>query len=313
MKSRKRLTLNDWSRIPTVAPGDKTGGYETRQQFFEREAREEKERQEAPIREAQTELNRNLAKLNKQIAAAWSQPIPELVAALQRRDAALEDTLLSVPQGRCTRESTQKAAQKWNEGFAASPHALTELGQQRLTLYGLFAIATGYKMDTIEAWQTAFDRLRALNAFAANEITFDQSKVEPEPQPAPTLSAHDQLYVDMLDEMFPIAKEWAESLRQKFGYVITEADRELIFGTDSKSALAERRGLFYILNLNPLDRRSYDKIRRYMCDRGYWNSEQLLDADETFSRAIESETTPLSRLSGESRQTLVSSLNLLRR
>jgi len=311
-RKRQRLTLADWSSIPTTTPQNKSG-WESRQEFYERERREEEARRNAPILAAQAEVNRNLAALQKHTKKFWSQPVAAITEGMKTGDESAFDPALSVPEGPCTREATQKSFATWLEQLPSTPYTLSEDGQVRMILYGMYAVAKGgHDFGNVEAWDSAFQRLLQLEVFASGELSYDPTQVASEPE-ITTLSEREQIERDMWAEMYPLAKEWADSLRRNFGYEITKADREMIFGTDSKSAIPAKRGLFFVLNLNPLAHKSYDTIRKYLCDRMIWNPERLLTEDDKFQRAIEAETTPLSRMSGQSRQTLVSSLNLLRK
>src|SRR4051812_40146397 len=79
MKRKKsRLTLQDWGRIPSVAPKS-TPGYETLRQFQEREGREEQERREGPIRKLETTLNSALRENATNVAAFYSRSIEKLL------------------------------------------------------------------------------------------------------------------------------------------------------------------------------------------------------------------------------------------
>lgn len=314
MKKRlsQRIGLLDLGRLP-VTPVENKSGYESRTDFYAREKREAEERAMAPVLAVQAETEKAMRKLNKYIAQKWSASILELLDALNSKDPAAVDSLLPVEQGPCTKEAAQSAGAKWEQNFASSPYAFIGDGHKRMILYVLFAIANGYKMDTVEAFQAAFDRLLALNAFAPDELTYDQSKAPAETTPAKKLSEREQLENDMWMEAAPLYRAWLDSLYSGFkGFVPQQADLEYLFGTDTNSRDPQKRGWIWRSNLSPLSHQTYDKARRHMVATGRW-PESLLTEDEKFAQQLEKMPVALDRLPHDDRFTLISNLDRLRR
>jgi hypothetical protein len=314
-KKRKRLISPTGSNIPLVPVEIKNpNAPQSKKDFFEQEAREQRELAEKPLRDFQRVTTQLANEYFEVLRQFWSRDIPTLAKVLSRRQA-LEQTGccddIGLPKG--TRDET--AAGKATRAFiAALPSRGISLSDDGKTRYSMYVLAQIMGLDvsiTEESLQTMLDRFISVGAFRDGEVTVDRSKQPRNPEPpAPRVTLADieseadertsrrlaeQIYYD---ERQPMVRAWFESLLTQHNYSIS--------GDDIKRC----KQWFERNNKSFLTPQHFNECRRSNIFAGYW-PETMLTPDEVAARAIENGPA-LGTLGFNEKQRLLSEVKRLR-
>ena len=284
--------------------------YETPRQRIERELREEEaekiQRRTAPIVASET-----MARISAEgkIKRFWSQPMTTLAqvfdpngkrstwadALVPRndKDGQLDVNLGTFPT---TSSYTLEAALAAFENFKKTVTAKTGVclstqGEYRVFAFVMIQSDLQSADPAIEKmYFIALDRLRQLEAFADDELGYDENLrtelPELEPVAAPSLEEIDSSTPEgrerekhlvreaFRDENTPLFYEWCASLANGFGLYITDEQQ--------RAAIS----VFREYNFSPRDRRNYDRCRKILVRRGIFPS-TASTAEERLSETVE--------------------------
>lgn len=324
MSRRKRLTLADWSRIPTTTPENKSG-FESRKDFYEREAREERERQEAPVKQVLSQVNQTWAKLQKAVGAFWGQSISDLAVANLWQSQAGVDLGFSVPKTRDSYEIEvfQKAFESWFEKydgphqFALGTREKPNRGAGRLVWYAINqAMNNGQDMSNPAAFDAAHARLVELGSYGPDEIAYDPSKL-PAPQPAPEPAkpsleeisvsteagrrqAAEILNAEMTAEYQGMYDAWHSHLVRDYKHWLTPEQ------TDAAINWFRRNDG----NANMMCHEDWNRCRRFLVSQNILPG-HMLTPDERLSIQISQNPVETNRMAFDERRQLAADMNVL--
>jgi hypothetical protein len=276
---------------------------ETLQSFRHKFDFEEKQRTEAPIREAEARVSASLRQL-------INQDQPTLFVS---ESSFLAATAPQFEDGQCDgipvediKASIRRAFIEAEDEIAADGR-LTESGKQKLQNLSRCNLSTNWLQSS--AWVQAYRLLRC-----AGELSETDFIATPAPEQESTATFDDVLNAIpdtyegrkdaktlcdadyFLRQGKPILDEWIASLLSNFDFVPTEAEQKLAI------QFCIQRGLSF------LDRRTYDTVRKNMVARGLWPERCLTNADKA---ELLVESSPAQTY--DERQTLKHQLALLNR
>jgi hypothetical protein len=291
MKKRK-LTLNDWGRIPTVKVVDKPR--ETLKTFTEAYNREEEaKRQEkltAPFRKAQSELHAETREINRRVKAFYSLDLTEM-GGFPIGSAVVD--ILAIGFGNFPTRHTLRDTREENDIYRAfrkeleaQGTLLSEDGYRRLGSWISVQVGKGDIEPSAELWQCGLDRLTDLSCFKSGESNYQ----DPAPQPKPvtqskpglddllrTTSAESRSGREILiaavgrewsQDVCDMMLAWIESLKKNFDYD---------FPVDE---LAKKVGEYMVRwNFDPMAHKTYDQIRRAFVKLGYLPDNMLTESE----------------------------------
>jgi hypothetical protein len=310
--------VQDLGRV-SITPDKGTEGYETRKEYFDRIAREEREQkaaeqkrieaeQRAKEDEAMRPLREEARKQSERLKLFWSSPLDRIATfgvELTLNDLVGDYPLQTEPKDG---KADTTAYRRFKEQLASRGVTLTEDGWTRLGTY----LASLYyhrniSLADVRSWELGFTRLyNDLGVFQATGEVQGEFRSEPatEPavrqEPAPALTMNDLMNVDagtqegrreakrIADDLYSIQaaglyQQWIDHIREKFGYSVTRKDADRIaewFTTNNKSWLQ-------------FD--NFNQVKRYLVSIHHW-PESMLTREEKAILDIEN----LPRLAGES-------------
>jgi len=311
MARRKKLTLNDWSHIPTT-PVENKSGYETLREYTERLKREEAEaaarakaEAEAPAKALVAEYSKNLVALRRAQASALLEiPSEELRGMCQQVPDEVEGNAAQVTeQIRSAFEKMQRDLA--NEGIILSASGLDKLKR-------IAQLNSGSDIRLASVWVQMAKYAIDLGALTAEDVTLPrpaQPVVNPTAETVPDLSELETLNLSSREgsargkvlanefyysvEAASVYQKWQSWLYETFKYVLTE---------DAKKAAIR---WFQDNNQSYLDGKAWTRCRLNLARRGIIPD---LRTDEERLMA-ELETADTNKMSFEERQNLNSRLS----
>jgi len=309
--------VQDLGRIQ-VTPSKQTEGYETRKEYFDRIAREEREQKAAeqkriddalmvPVRATEQELREAAREQSRKLALFWGRPLSTIASF--PIDLCPVDIVGSYPTQTGPKDAKADAAafRAFKDKLSSRGVTLSDEGWSRL---GSYLSALNYhrqvSLADAKSWELAFARLyNDLGIFqATGEVQGELREEQPQPaarqehNDAPTMKT--LLAVDagtqegqraarqIADDLYatearPLVLQWERLLKSVFGYTVTPEDRKLIvnwFTTNNKSWLRHE---------------SFNECRRFFVATSRW-PDSMLTPEEKALTAIEN----LPRSPGES-------------
>jgi hypothetical protein len=302
MARKKKLSLNDWSRIP-VQPAKSAEGYETREQFYAREEREARERAEAPIRrivtETQAKLSAALAEHSAKIAKFWRNiSVESLEDYIRHGDALIDDLGLPTTETPFSMSAFEARVIEFVESLPALGVTFnSDAARRKFVLYAFTQADQGTAIDT-SSLTAMLERCMTVNhtgIFKDGEVTGELVKAvaqpaEPEKSSVSTWDAVSTLSTERREErkkvLAAVGEDFTSEVAAFFGLWLDQLQRDYAYAMPSdvvKKALAfvtER-------NLNPLRHETYNIVRRTFTKCG-WMPAGMLTERERLDDLIES-------------------------
>ncbi len=293
MRRNKNKIVNrfDLGRVPVT--NIEVAKPETLRELAIRLEREERERQEAPIRAAENHLTVTLRAMHDDLRKAWSQPI----SVLKKFDQNYAESLY-VPLGlerqdpdadpTATARSVKDEVNRFVEGLPARGYVIDVDGSWRFQAFIQTQIVFGDATVTQATLQAMFDYLVSGQCFTGTELRYVAELVppaeqEPEPEPRPLTLAdvlrqgtdgsrdsdrrlRDAAEFDWLNEHRPMIDAFLNHLQTVWGFMPTDEQWKYIFG---------RHGLFVQKNWSHGDARNYDSARKFCAKSGIFPPSML--------------------------------------
>lgn len=296
MARKRKLNLNDWNQIPTTQVENKSG-WETRAQFYAREAKERQDEQNAaeeelmaPVKAAEVEMHKATAEASVRLKRFWSLPLADI--AEYGIEFAPADLFGDFPlQERARVKQTEIAAyEKCKSNLAAVGVNISPEGWNRV---GGYLEALHYhrniSLSAVKSWELAVSRLHQLGCqpgeFSGYEEMLARDTPKPESKPAatPTWDAVQGLSTENRDQRKKVLEAvgedftgeiaaffglWQEQLARDYNYVIPEAliKRALRYVTDN--------------NLSPLQHETWNIVRRVFVKNGWFPAGMLTEREK---------------------------------
>jgi hypothetical protein len=302
MARKHKLTLNDWSRIP-IQPVENKSGWESRQEFYAREAAEQREAAVAPLKkivaETEAKLSAALAEHSAKIAKFWRNvSVESLEDYIRHGDAVIDE--LGLPTRETPFSMTEFEARI--TAFVASLPTLgvtfnSDVARRKFVLYAFTQADQGIVIDTASL-STMLERCMTVNRtgiFKDGEVTGTLAKPvvqQPteEPSATPTWEAVSTLSTERREErkkvLAAVGEDFTSEIAAFFGLWLDQLQRDYGYAMPSdviKKALAfitER-------NLNPLRHETYNIVRRTFT-KCNWMPAGMLTERERLDDLIES-------------------------
>jgi hypothetical protein len=294
MSRRKRLTLNDWARIPTVNVVDQPR--ETLKSFTAKEDARRTKELEAPLRKVQNDMNSALRENAANVAAFYSRPIEKLLNS-STSSAPIDFGLGSFPER--TEEQSDDEVRFVLTQFCEATTAqvdLNESGWARFLRNAKQQSSLQKFAITLEFLHACLVRLGELGCFNAGEIVKGEiPKRQSQPQSQPEAEAKSSKVINYLLESTPTESHvwrkvtaqgfsaefskwvvaWIESLKANFDYD---------FDVDKLGVKAA--GLIDRMNWSPFSYSTWDKVRVAFVRTGDFPN-YMLTADERLCELID--------------------------
>jgi len=292
MRRNKNKIVNrfDLGRVPVT--NIEVAKPETLRELAIRLEREERERQEAPVRAAENQLAVTLRQMTDEYRKVWSMPVDKLRRAdrdfleASTPDLGLAQADYDAMDAESGAVAAQAAKRTLDEFLATLPQRGVTLTDEGLSRFRLFASALTVFRNaavTVEMLQTA---LTWLEACLGNEIHHAPTTIaEPEQVERQPLTLNDVLQqgtdgsrdsdrrlrdateFDWLNEHRPMVDAYLSHLHTVWSFIPTDESWRFIFG--------KHDSLFTRMNWSYGDARNYDSARKFMVKCGRWPSSML--------------------------------------